>query len=109
LFRLVVLFIIESPGHDFSVQSRMENERADIYEYIGFYENHDARRLLDAFVERGIEFTLDINQMGIETMSAVSAAHGGTFGAGVGLAIGVQVDDLEEALVIREKVLKILP
>jgi hypothetical protein len=36
------------------------------------------------------------------------AATGGTFGAGVGIAIGVHIDDYDEAMAIRQRVLKII-
>ena len=87
----------------------METDRPDIYECIGTYPNSDARSLLDAFVEAGIRFTLDLDKMGIESMSPVQAAFGGTFGAGVGITIGVHLDDLEKAMRIQEKVMKIVP
>jgi hypothetical protein len=35
--------------------------------------------------------------------------RGGSFGAGVGIAIGVHIDDLDAAVAIRQRVLKILP
>lgn len=56
-----------------------------------------------------IEFTLDPARMGIQDMSAVIAANGGTFGAGVGIAIGVHVWDCDRAMEIRQRALKILP
>lgn len=87
----------------------MADDRPDIYEYIGTYLNGDARTLLDAFVNAEIEYTINIDMMGIENMSAARAALGGTFGAGAGIAIGVHIDDLDEAMSIRDRVLKILP
>jgi hypothetical protein len=87
----------------------METTRPDIYEFIGTYANSDARTLLEAFMGAGIDYTLDIDKIGLENMSPVQAAFGGTYGAGVGIAIGVQIDDLDEAISIQQQVLKILP
>jgi hypothetical protein len=86
----------------------MHEDRPDVYEYFGTYSNDDARKLLDAFVEAEVAYTLDVDQMGIVTMSAVQAASGGTFGAGVGIAIGIHRDDVERAMALRQKVLKIV-
>lgn len=84
-------------------------DRPDIYEYIGTYSNKDARLLLDAFVRGEIEYTLDLHKMALADMSPGQAAFGGTFGTGVGVAIGVHTDDCERAMEIRERVLKIMP
>ncbi|HVV00543.1 MAG TPA: hypothetical protein VHH88_04220 [Verrucomicrobiae bacterium] len=85
----------------------MEEDRPDIYEYLGTYSNEDARLLLDAFLCEEIEYTLDVDKMGIETMSPIQAATGGTFGTGVGMAIGVHIDDCDRAMAIQQRVLKI--
>jgi hypothetical protein len=86
----------------------MQGDRPDVYECFGTYANADARTLLDAFLEADIRYTLDVNKMGIEDMSAIAAANGGSFGRGVGIAIGVHADDLEEAMNIRQMVFKIM-
>jgi hypothetical protein len=86
----------------------VENERPDIYEFFGSYSNMDARVLLDAFVAEEIAYTLNVDKLGIRNMSPAQAAYGGTFGAGVGVAIGVHIDDCEEAMEIRQRVLKIV-
>jgi len=87
----------------------MKENRPDVYEYFGTYPNDDARRLLDAFVGSEIDFTLNGDEMGIQNMSAIQAASGGTCGRGAGIAISVHVDDLERSMAIRQRVLKILP
>jgi hypothetical protein len=61
----------------------------DGYEDFGTYSTEDARRLLDAFVNSEIDFTLNPDQTGI--------------------AIAVQAEDMEQAIEIRQRVLKILP
>ena len=86
----------------------MHMDRPDVYEYFGTYQNDDARKPLDAFVRAEIEYTLNVDKMGIENMSAFQAANGGTFGAGVGIAIGVHMDFAEEANALRQQVLKIV-
>jgi hypothetical protein len=83
--------------------------RPDIYEFFGTYSNEDARLLLDAFVSDDIDYTFDLDKMGIQDISAFQAANGGTFGAGVGIAIGVHIDDCDQASAIRQRVLKIMP
>ena len=90
----------ETEGHD---------DCPDIYEFFGTYPNEDARSLLDAFVSEDVAFTLDADKMGLADMSAFQAANGGTFGAGVGIAIGVHADDCDRAMEIRQRVLKIMP
>lgn len=85
------------------------DDRPDIYEFFGTYPNADARLLLDAFVSEDIDFTLDVDKMGLADMSAFQSANGGTFGAGVGLAIGVYTDDCVRAMEIRQRVFKIMP
>lgn len=87
----------------------MHEDRPDIYEYFGTYPHYDARLLLDAFVSQDIDFTLNADEMGIRNMSAFEAVNGGTYGAGVGIAIGVHVDDCDKAMAIRQRVLKIMP
>ena len=85
------------------------DNRPDIYEFFGIYPNEDAQLLLDAFVSEDVGFTLDVDKMGVADMSAFQAANGGTFGAGVGVAIGVHTDDCDRAMEIRQRVFKILP
>lgn len=85
------------------------DDRPDIYEFFGTYANADARLLLDAFVLEDIGFTLDLNKIGLSDLPPPLAAAGGTFGAGVGIAIGVHFDDYDRAMEIRQRVLKILP
>lgn len=85
------------------------DDRPDIYEYFGTYPNKDARLLLDAFVSEDIGFTLDADKMGVADMPAFQAANGGTFGAGVGIVIGVHTDDCDRAMEIRQRVFKIMP
>lgn len=87
----------------------MNEDRPDIYEFFGTYTNEDARLLLDAFVAEEIDFTLDVDKMGLADLSAFQAANGGTFGAGVGIAVGVHTDDGDRAMRIRQRVLKIIP
>jgi len=89
-------------------QPEDDDDRPDIYEYFGTYSNQDARLLLDAFVSGDIHYTLNADKMGIQDISAFQAANGGTFGAGVGIAIGVHVDDCDDAMAIRQRVLKIV-
>ena len=86
----------------------MSEDRPDIFYFFGTYPNDDARRLLDAFVSGGIEYTLHTDRMGIRNMSPGQAATGGTFGSGAGIAIGVHIYDVEEAMAIRLRVLKII-
>lgn len=83
------------------------DDRPDIYEFFGTYPNGDARLLLDAFVSECVGFTLDVDKMGMADVSAFQAANGGTFGAGVGIAIGVHTDDCDRAMEIRQRVFKI--
>lgn len=83
-------------------------DRPDVYEFFGTYSNEDARLLLDAFVREDVGFTLDADRMGLADMSAFQAANGGTFGAGVGIAIGVHTDDCARAMEIRQRVFKIV-
>jgi hypothetical protein len=85
------------------------DDRPDIYEYFGVYSNKDARLLLDAFVSGEIEFTLDMHKMALADLSPAQAVLGGTFGTGVGVAIGVHTDDYERAIEIRQRVLKFMP
>ncbi len=87
----------------------MAEDRPDVYEEIGTYSNDDARILLDAFVAAGISYTADVDKKGMENMPPFLAAFGGTFGTGVGIAIRVHVDDLEDAMKIRQRVFKIAP
>jgi hypothetical protein len=84
------------------------DDRPDIYEYFGTYSNTDAQLLLDAFVKGDIAYTLNVDKMPLADMSAFHAANGGTFGAGVGIAIGVHTDDCDRAMEIRQRVLKIV-
>jgi len=86
----------------------MHEDRPDIYKCIGTYSNKDARLLLDAFAAEEIDFTLDVNKMGIQNMPALQAASGGTFGTGVGIAIGVHADDCDKAVAIRQRILKVI-
>jgi hypothetical protein len=86
----------------------MHEDRPDIYEFFGTYSNEDARLLLDAFVSGDVEYTLSVDRLGIQNLPPVMAATGGTFGAGVGIAIGVHIDDYDEAMAIRQRVLKII-
>jgi len=85
------------------------NDRPDIYQYFGTYSNADTRLLLDAFVSGNIDYTLYLNERGIQDMPTIQAASGGTFERGGGIAIGVHVDDCDEATKIRQRVLKIVP
>lgn len=89
-------------------QPKDDDDRPDIYEYFGTYSNQDARLLLDAFVSGDIDYTLNADKMATQDMSAFQAANGGRFGAGVGIAIGVHVDDCDDAMAIRQRVLKIV-
>jgi len=86
----------------------MSEHHPDLYEFFGTYPNDDARLLLDAFVKEEIDFTLDVDKMGLADMSALQAANGGTFGAGVGIAIGVHTEDCDKAMEVRLRVLKIV-
>lgn len=79
----------------------------DVYEVFGTYPNDDARRLLDAFVANEIDFTLNAEEMGLRNLSAGLAVYGGNFGNSAGITIGVQIDDWERAMVLRQRVLKI--
>ena len=90
----------EIDGHD---------DRPDVYEFFGTDPNEDARLLLDAFVSDGVSFTLDANKMGVADLPPIQAANGGTFGAGVRIAVGVHIDDFDRAMEIRQRVFKILP
>jgi hypothetical protein len=99
----------ERPDFVFGGPETEEREdRPDIYEYFGMYSNKDARLLIDAFVSGDIEYTLDVHKMALTDMSPAQAAFGGTFGTGVGVAIGVHMDDCERAMEIRQRVLKIV-
>lgn len=99
----------EPPSSGPPLESDEGPDRPDIFEFFGTYPNSDARVLLDAFVQEGVEFTLNGDKMGAAGMTAAQAAHGGTFGAGVGIAIGVQVEDIERAMEIRQRVFRIFP
>jgi hypothetical protein len=92
-----------------SPEADERDDRPDIYEYFGVYSNKDARVLLDAFVSGEIEFTLNVHKMALADMLCGQAAFGGTFGTGVGVAIGVHIDDCKRALEIEERVLKFMP
>jgi len=100
---------IESPPPEPQRPVAFDDDHPDIYEFFGTYPNEDARLLLDAFVSEDVRFTLDVDKMGVADMSAFQAANGGTFGAGVGIAIGVHTDDCDRAMEIRQRVLKITP
>ena len=100
---------LDDPGEPPPAVPERREDRPDIYKYFGTYPNFDARRLLDAFVREDIDFTLDTGKMGLADIPAVRAAYGGTFGTGVGIAIGVHIDDCAKALEIRQRVLKIMP
>jgi hypothetical protein len=90
-------------------ETDQRDDRPDIYEFFGTYPNEDARLLLDVFVSESVRFTLDVDKMGVANISAFQAASGGTFGAGVGIAIGVHADDCDRAVEIRQRVLRIMP
>src|ERR1051325_3462866 len=101
---------LNSPGERDSLEPTLADsfpetdDRPDTYEFFGTYPNEDARLLLDAFSSEGVGFTLDVDKMGLADMSAFQAANGGTFGAGVGIAIGVHTDDCDRAIEIRQRV-----
>jgi hypothetical protein len=86
----------------YSPETDEREDHPDIYEYFGMYSPKDARVLLDAFVSGEIEYTLDMHKM---DLSPGQAAFGGTFGTGVGVAIGVHMDDFERAMEILQRVL----
>jgi hypothetical protein len=98
----------ERPPADRPPDAEEGDDRPDIYEFFGTYSNEEARLLLDAFVNEGVGFSLDMDKMGIADMAAFQAADGGTFGAGVGVAIGVHTDDCDRAMEIRQRVFKIM-
>ena len=103
---------LDSPGEPPPLEPEVPDQggdRPDIYEYFGTYSNSDTRLLLDAFIKESIAYTLNVDTMGIQNQSALYAANGGTFWRGAGIAIGVHVDDCDEAMTIRDRVLKILP
>ena len=105
---------LDSPAERQSFEPEPDNnsetdDRPDIFEFFGAYPNEDARLLLDAFVNEDVGFTLDADKMGLANMSAFQAANGGTFGAGVGVAIGVHTEDCDRAMEIRQRVLRIMP
>lgn len=85
----------------------MTEDSEEIYEYIGTYPNSDARVLLGAFEQRGIRFDVNVDETQIKGMNPVQARFGGQFGQGSGVAIAVHVDDVEEAIRIRQSVFKI--
>jgi hypothetical protein len=89
----------EDDGHE---------DRPDVYEFFGAYSTGDARLLMAAFIREGVDYTLHAEKMGIADMSAFQAANGGTFGAGVGVAIGVHIEHCDRAMEIRQRVLKIV-
>lgn len=91
------------------IKPERDGDRPDIYEYFGTYSNRDARLLLDAFISGDVEYTLDLDKMRLVEMTAFQAASGGTFGTGVGMAIGVHTDDCERAMEIRQRVFKMTP
>jgi len=84
------------------------DDSPDSYEFFGTYPNDDARLLIDAFVGEDIRFTMDVDKIGVANLSPGQAGKGGTFGAGVGIAIGVYIDDYERAMEIRQRVFKIM-
>ena len=84
------------------------DDNPDVYTYFGTYSNEDARLLLEAFVSAEVHYTLNVDEMKLANMSAFQAAYGGTFGTGVGIAIGVRADDCGRAMEIRQRVLKIV-
>jgi hypothetical protein len=99
----------DRPRYEAELEDEDERaERPDIYDYLGTYSNEDARLLLDAFISAGIDYTLNVNEMGVRDLSALQASQGGTFGAGIGIAIGVHTDDCQKAMMIRQRVLKIM-
>ena len=82
--------------------------RPDIYVDFGTYPIFDARPLLEAFVTAGIDFTVNTDSEGIQTMPPCHALHGGLFGTQPRIAIRVHPDDLAWATALRRQVLKIM-
>ena len=85
----------------------MTENTNDRYEYFGIYPNFDAKLILDAFVKNNINFDIHVDDSQIREMHPLQAAYGGTFGQGVGIAVLVHVDDIDEAMRIQQQVLKI--
>jgi hypothetical protein len=100
---------LEGPGEPPPVIPERREDQPDIYEYFGTYSNEDARLLLDTFIGAEIDYTLDVDKMGLANMSPFRASIGGRFGMGVGIAIGVHTNDCDRAMEIRQHVLKIIP
>lgn len=83
----------------------------DIYVCLGTYPPYDARRVLEAFEDAKVRYTLDPGRLGGDQATTFGASYGAQstafFGSHEGLTIGVQKEDLARAISIRNRVLKI--
>src|SRR5205823_5728213 len=84
-------------------QNFMNADSPDLYEVIGTYPPYDARLVVEAILDAGVRYTLDPGKSEGDQTTAFGAAYGGANG----IAIGVHTDDLERAISIRNRVLKI--
>jgi hypothetical protein len=81
----------------------MNNDSPDLYECLGTYPPYDARVVLEAFLDAGVRCSLDPGKNTGDQATAFGASYGGTSG----VTIGVHTEDLERAISIRNRVLKI--
>jgi hypothetical protein len=81
----------------------MNGDSPDVYECLGTYPPYDARLVLEAFLDAGVRYALDPGKS--EGDQAV--VFGASYGGACGVTIGVHKEDLERAISIRNRVLKI--
>ena len=81
----------------------MKENAPDVYEWLGTYPPWDARRVLEAFLDAGVRYTLDPG----ESEGDQATAFGAPYGGASGVTIGVHKEDLGRAISIRNRVLKI--
>ena len=110
--RLLVDSAHEAEAGELLKQAFPETEPADAgeasgFEYLGTFSTHDARLLLDEFMKQDIPFSLAEDPSGIRRLDPVTAANGGTFGTGSGVAVFTKPADGPRIAVVYKKVLKI--
>lgn len=111
-FRLTVDSTHAAEAGELLQQAFPETEPADAgdasgFEYLGTFSTHDARLLLDEFMKQDIPFYLAEDASGIRRLDPVTAANGGTFGTGSGVAVFTKPADGPRIAAVYKKVLKI--
>ena len=85
----------------------MSDQDSEKYEHFGTYQNWEAKQLLNAFDQENIRFDFAEDAREMKNAGKFMAQSGGTFGAGVGLAIYVHPQDVERAVAVRGRIFKI--